>query len=500
MDIIHQFLDQNMALVFFIYGLTFVLLGVVAVLQFDPQSRFRLVRSLWALAVFGILHGLAEWGYIFIPLQMQTITREVVTTLEIGHVSLLIASYVFLFQFGLSLYGERIGRPYRYVRFLPAVAFGLWLLGFCSGVTTYRSATLHYFLTNAEALGRYFFVLPGAILSGLAFLKLEEELVGQILYEARLPARAGAIAFLTYGLLSGLVVPAADFFPANIINAYYFHELLNLPVQIFRAITVLCLTYCIFRLLEYFAADYACRLEQAECQQLVLNERLQISRDLHDGILQSVYAVGLDCENIKYLIETDPVKAKSGIDQSIANLNKLIAEIREYIDRLRLDQSAVKTLYEQLVEIITEFKATDNIETVVDLLEVKRLHLCPKQAEQVTNIIREALNNIKRHAEADTVTIIAQDGKRGLWFKIEDNGRGFRLPSGWRSRFNLGHQGISNMRERAKLVGGELEIKSKPGEGTIVSLYIPKGSLNQLCGGGSAFCGYYQTNSGLVGR
>lgn len=500
LDIIHQFIDQNMALVFFIYGLTFIMLGMVAALQYKPQSKLVLPQNLWILSIFGICHGLAEWGYIFIAMQASSLTREALTIVEMGHITLLVFSFVFLFQFGLNLLREKIGRTYRYIKFLPAGIFIFWVLSFYSGITLYRGSQLHFFLTNVEIMGRYLIALPASFLAGFALLHQENELVGPVLFGARRPARLGAISFFIYGILSGLVVPAAGFFPANTINAYNFHEFVNLPVQLFRSATVVAMTYFIFRLLEFFEVDFTCRLEHAECQQSVLNERLRISRDLHDGILQSVYAMGLNCENISYLVDSDPKRAKDELTKSICSLNGLIQEIREFIGQLRVEHSEIKTFYLLIKGAVEDFSGkADKIEISSNLDQLVDVNICPKLGEQVANIVKEALNNVSRHAEASEVTIRAENGKRGLWIKIADNGKGFRIPRGWRGRFALAHQGISNMRERARTVGGELEIKSKPGQGTTVTLYMPKDGLNQSCGGGYTFCGFHQSNSHLAG-
>ncbi|MBO8127350.1 MAG: sensor histidine kinase [Firmicutes bacterium] len=499
MDAIHQFIDQNMALLFFLYGLTFFMLGLVAALQCRPQSNLRLPQNLWILAIFGITHGLAEWGYVFIPLQASSLTRESITLVEIGHIIFLVFSFAFLLQFGLKLIINNHREPQRFVLFLPSVIYGLWLLALISGVNLTSGVQLHRFLTNSEIFGRYLLAIPGALITGLALFKQDEDLVGPILYQARRPARSAAISFYLYALLSGLIVPASDFFPANVVNTYVFHEFFNLPVQIFRLITVISMTYFIFRLLEYIEHDYTCRLEWAECQQSVLNERLKISRDLHDSILQSVYALGLHCETVKHLVETDPEKAKAEIDSAICKFNKLISEIREFIGTLRAETKDSKTLHAQIQEVVSEFKArAGELVVEADLDELLDFCICPNQVDQIANIVREALNNIGRHACASRAIIQAENGKRGLWIKIEDDGKGFRMPQAWRSKFSLAHQGINNMRERARLLGGELDIRSKPGQGTVVSLYLPKDGLKQLCGGGVS-CGHVSPNTCVAG-
>ncbi|NLY56876.1 MAG: sensor histidine kinase [Firmicutes bacterium] len=501
MNTIHQFIDQNMPLIYFLYGLGFFMLGLAAAIQYRAQSNLKLVRNLWVLALFGVCHGLVEWGNVFIPIQVASLPPDLAILVRAGQVFLHILSFVILVQLGVNLVIDEEMRGKRLARLLPGFLFLLWAIAFVVGFTLTDKAGVLTFLTGAESLGKYFFALPGAVLTGLGLAKQSRDFVGPKLAKARSTAMYASILFYFYALFGGIIVPGGNFFPANILNENLFHEHLNLPVEFFRIIIVYLLIYHLFNLFAHFEDELVGRLEWAECQYSVANERLRISRDLHDGILQTVYAMGLRCENIKHLLETDMEQAKAEICRTMSDFNQLIAEIRDFIGELRVDTLDQTTLYTQLQDLVEEFAARNQMVVRADLSSVQDVRICPKITEQIVGVAREALNNAFRHSEASEVIIEAQKGKHGLWLQVSDNGKGFKQPSPLMAKFTLGHQGISNMRDRAKLLGGELEVRSTLGKGTKVSLYLPNQGLNQVCGGGVTCggCGF-QTYSHTARR
>ncbi len=484
MDTIHQFVDQNMPLLYFLYGLGFFMLGLAAAIQYRSQSNLKLIRNLWVLAFFGLFHGLAEWGHVFIPIQVVSLSPGFALWIKAGQVFLHILSFVILVQFGVNLIVDEEMRGKKLAQIIPGLLFLLWTIAFFGGFILVDEPNAHRYLTNADSLGKYFFALPGAVLAGLGLARHSRDFLGPKLAKARGTAMYVSVLFYFFAFFSGVIVPGGDFFPANMFNEAVFHDLLNMPVELFRIIIIFFMIYYIFNLFEYFEDELVGRLEWAECQYSVVNERLRISRDLHDGILQSVYAMGLRCENVKHTLESDLEKAKTEIAQTICDFNQLIAEIRDFIGELRVDNTEETTLYTRLQELVEEFDARNQVVVQADLSSLEEVRICPKITDQIIGVIKEALNNVARHSEASEVLIEAQYGKHGLWLQVSDNGKGFKQPNLLMAKFTLGHQGIINMRDRAKLLGGELEVRSSPGKGTKVSLYLPRQGLNQGCGGG----------------
>jgi PAS domain S-box-containing protein len=180
-----------------------------------------------------------------------------------------------------------------------------------------------------------------------------------------------------------------------------------------------------------------------------LEERERISQDLHDGILQSLYAVGLGLEACKPLIrkQQDHVAEKlmATLDQAIGQLNQIMAEVRNFIAGLESARCRVR----------------------IDDTAARRLST--EQALHIINIVREGVSNALRHSHAKQITVSLRDLIRSDRLAVTDDGIGFNT----RSAQGVGH-GLINMAARAQKVRGLFAIQSKPDKGTRISLDLPK--------------------------
>ncbi|MBU3954943.1 hypothetical protein KJ633_00610, partial [bacterium] len=217
MDLICQWFQSNMDIVFFIYGLAFVVMGLVIFIQPKKESGFKLAGILWLLAVFGVLHGINEW------LDMWAILRGRNQTLDIFRWSILVISYFFLFEFGRRLF--RIGGPkcplWRKEIAKPFVWWLIPVIGLFILVSGFISTD---FWKTGSTWARYLLGFPGGILIGFGFFSyytFEKEKLEPL--KVRYYFLLTSFAFLVYGILGGLVVPKADFFPANWLNTDSFY-------------------------------------------------------------------------------------------------------------------------------------------------------------------------------------------------------------------------------------------------------------------------------------
>jgi signal transduction histidine kinase len=201
----------------------------------------------------------------------------------------------------------------------------------------------------------------------------------------------------------------------------------------------------------------------------VLEERERIGMDLHDGIIQSIYAVGLTLEHARLLLSDEPNQTRKRIDQSIEDLNSTIRDLRAFIMDMRPRQLYEENLMDGLQRLVNEFRAnalveaklsgpTDGLEDLPDAHAIALFHIC-----------QEALANIAKHAQADKVEVMVCTTNDRVLMEVHDNGRGFDPQ---KTQFTLGH-GISNMQTRARNVGGDLEITTEPGEGTTILAWMP---------------------------
>ncbi|THJ18952.1 MAG: PAS domain S-box protein [Nitrospira sp. CG24B] len=204
-----------------------------------------------------------------------------------------------------------------------------------------------------------------------------------------------------------------------------------------------------------------------------LQERERISQDLHDGILQSLYAVGLGLEACKPLIRKrrDPVAKKfmATLDHAIRQLNQVMTEVRNFIAGLEsqvLQGGDFSTALRTMVETMSISSST-RCRVRIDDEAARRLST--EQALHIINIVREGVSNALRHSRAKQITVSLRDLIRSDRLAVTDDGIGFST----RSVQGVGH-GLVNMAARAQKVRGLFAIQSKPDKGTRISLDLPK--------------------------
>jgi two-component system sensor histidine kinase DevS len=201
----------------------------------------------------------------------------------------------------------------------------------------------------------------------------------------------------------------------------------------------------------------------------VLEERERIGMDLHDGIIQSIYAVGLALEYARMSLEDDPDMTRAKIAQAIEGLNNTIRDIRSYILDLRPRQFHGEDLIEGLKRLVDEYRLNTLNEAVLVSSEESQIKLPPEQATTLFHICQEALANVAKHAHARHTSVQLWKAPERVLLEISDDGQGFDLS---KMSVTLGH-GLSNMHTRARKVGGDVEITSEPGKGTTVLAWLP---------------------------
>lgn len=201
----------------------------------------------------------------------------------------------------------------------------------------------------------------------------------------------------------------------------------------------------------------------------VFEERERIGMDLHDGIVQSIYAVGLALDYARVALEDNPEIARMKIEQAIEGLNGTIGDIRSYISDLRPRQFGGENLLEGLQRLVDEYRV--NTMTDAKLAGPKNgvNGLPPDHANALFHICQEALTNAAKHAHSSHTDVRLWKTRERVLLEITDNGAGFDVNL---QTVGLGH-GLANMHTRARKVGGDVEITSEPGEGTTVLAWVP---------------------------
>ena len=211
------------------------------------------------------------------------------------------------------------------------------------------------------------------------------------------------------------------------------------------------------------------RLNQQGRRLAVVEERERIGMDLHDGIIQSIYAVGLALDYARMEVESNPDKALLKLETAIEGLNSTIRDIRTYIMDLRPRQFRGENLQDSLQRLIDETHANTQLQIIFTGPEDGVLILPTVKATALFHICQEALANIAKHAQAHQAKIDLWTAPGRALLEITDDGLGFDQS---KIRLALGH-GLANMVTRARKVGGDIEINSEPGEGTSILAWVP---------------------------
>lgn len=212
------------------------------------------------------------------------------------------------------------------------------------------------------------------------------------------------------------------------------------------------------------------RLNRQSRRLAVLEERERIGMDLHDGIIQSIYGVGLALDYARIAINEDPALALQKIEESIASLNTTIRDIRAYILDLRPRQFHGDNLKQGLQRLVDEFQANCTAHATLVGPDDGLVDFPAKNATALFHICQEALANIAKHSLAKNAEVHLWTARDRVLLEISDDGRGFDLR---RMNLTLGH-GLSNMHSRARKVGGDVEITSAPDQGTTVLAWVPR--------------------------
>ena len=204
-------------------------------------------------------------------------------------------------------------------------------------------------------------------------------------------------------------------------------------------------------------------------------ERSRISRDLHDGILQTLLSIEIQLDVLRRRVAASPEQASA----SLANLQQTVRNESAELRRMVTDLRPLRVQSADLIDLMRGFAERYRNESplALDLLiDSVELQAPDRVCREIFQIYREALNNIKKHAKASHVVVkLSQDDSR-LVLVVDDNGEGFSFAGKFTGdeldRLRLGPISI---KERTRTVGGVLTVESNPGHGARLTIEVPLG-------------------------
>lgn len=453
-------------ILYLIYGFAMISVGIFAIVQTTARaSNISLIRSLKYLGAFAIAHGISEWITLIIKLELCH--PHMILEVYYANVILKAVSFLFLLRFGLDLFPAREKYKRMLIR-IPWLTFLLYLVGF-SLFMVYNGPDYHFINRSYNIIViRYFMAIPSSMITAYALYlnarSLEKTNPAKIAHRYR----NLAWVFVGYGVVEGLLVSRADFFPANIIHIGLFPEYFSLITLAFKAVVGFIINYLLIQVIDTFSWQQEARMLNLEKHRIASEERRKLGLEIHDGLIQELYALGL---KIEYLASFhDQPAARDTFDQIKASITNTINKTREFISVNASDEIELDKLKDSLEELVRRYNESQGIKIELKWNVPSYLagNLSPEAKTQIYYIVQEAITNIIKHSRADYASVLFESGPEYLYVTITDNGRGIS-----RRDTNPGHHfGIRSMKERTQRLNGLFNIDVLL-KGTSIELKIP---------------------------
>ena len=225
-------------------------------------------------------------------------------------------------------------------------------------------------------------------------------------------------------------------------------------------------------LLELLAAQAGAAVENAKLSArlrslAIRSERERISRELHDGVIQTLFSIGMGLESARALLPADPDRVDERLNAAVDGLDGAIRELRNYIFELRPSEAAGMGLSRGLAELAREYEVNALVRPHLDLEGDLDARVPQPIVPDLLQVVREALSNCAKHAKASWVEVRARILDGDVEVSVRDGGTGFTPDTPRIGR------GLDNIRERVSAIDAKLEIDTAPGHGTLVRIAVP---------------------------
>ena len=197
----------------------------------------------------------------------------------------------------------------------------------------------------------------------------------------------------------------------------------------------------------------------------VVEDRERIARDLHDSVIQDLFAVGLGLQGIAERVED--TTAAATLNDAVDRLDDAVETLRAYIFQLKTPPDARPALDDRLQELVFRMGSAypSNVRLELDITDVNDDNL----EDQILSIVTEAFSNALRHSAGTNIDVQVKTGSDGVSIRVTDNGIGFD------TRSPTTGMGLANIAARAEKIGGALTLRSQPGDGSVIEVVaLPK--------------------------
>lgn len=452
-------------LIYLIYGFAMINMGIFCLKEKEITfSNLSLLKSLKYLGWFGVIHGISEWVSLVTIVDLYPGYYE-----HIYNINQILKSISFslLMYFGFDLLNTENNYKKVLIK-IPIILFIINIMGYMILIKNYG---LNYHILNTKyniITMRYALGLFSGIIAATA-LFLNAKLI-EVTKSIKVAKRYKQLAWvlLIYGLLEGLLVKESNFFPANTINRELFSEFFSFPTLSLKALVGLVINYLLTKVIETFSWEQEEKLKRLEKHKIASEERRKLGMEIHDSIIQSLYAAGL---KVEYLLINKNTEQTSDVLNTVkADLNNTIDKTREFISSSALETIELEDLNENILQMVNKFNENQGIKINYkwDISPFSKGYLSPEKSTEIYYIVQEAISNVLKHSKASYVDILLETKYDMINISVIDNGVGISQSDICKeNRF-----GIRSMIERAEGVGGTFKIECLK-SGTKVKVVIP---------------------------
>lgn len=472
--------------IYFLYGLAFFSMGLLVAMEGGRSSDRRLRTALRPLAGFGLVHAAHEWlEMLDLLINGSTHTEPIFATVELA---LMAFSFISLAAFGSFLL-LGVESTWRISLIIPLALETIWVFGLLHFKSIYPVSAI---FGVADVWTRYSIAIPAGLLAGLGLIVQQRIFRRAGLVRFGQDSLWAAVCFGWYSLVGQLFPRASLLPPSTFLNEDVFLQLFGFPIQLLRAASAIGVAIFVVRFLYAFQVEadrqlaelQTARLQEAEQRETLRgelfrrvvaaqeSERQRIARDLHDETGQSLTAIGLGLRGLFDHLGPRSSASRETLRRlqtlttdSLKELQRIISDLRpSHLDDLGL--SAALRWYASKLQTLAPLDIKVNISGEEAALD---------EAVKITafRIVQEALTNAVKHASAQKVGIELHFHESYLHIFVRDDGAGFDLEEVRTRRANRPSLGLAGMEERAALIGGHFQIRSRPGYGTEIEVVIP---------------------------
>ena len=205
----------------------------------------------------------------------------------------------------------------------------------------------------------------------------------------------------------------------------------------------------------------------------VLQERLNLAREIHDGLASDLAAVVALFKYYEQRRQRDPEDAGQLLPQLRTMTEEILAGARNILKSLRPKTIRSEGLMASVLKLVDQFGRVNLVETNVNIRGEENT-ISAEQKEVIFQVLRESLSNVRKHSQARNLWVLVDLSSSPWVLTVRDDGRGFDVRRVAEDPKKVGSYGLVGMRERAELIGGALEIVSQSLEGTLVTLIGPE--------------------------